>query len=189
MQGSWQAWEIPNLNDQTGEIKSKATTRYNCIAWAVGITTQWWWPDRAALARKLCYWPPGAPIERTFDAFFQAYRTLGYQQCNDGSLEAGHEKIAIFGRDNAFGVLEPTHAALQLPDGRWTSKLGPHEDVEHIALDAIDGPTYGRAIHYMRRPRTAARSKKTSNATPDKKRAKRRQKAKAARTARKRSRH
>src|SRR5262249_47589624 len=173
MQGSWQTWEIPRLNDQIGEIKSKATTRYNCIAWAAGVQTQWWWPDRAMVARKLCYWPPKVPIELSFDAFFQAYGTLGYQQCNDGDLEAGYEKVAIFGKRNAFGVLEPTHAALKCADGRWTRKRGPHKDEEQNTLDAVDGQTYGAAVHYRRRLQRAPKPNPPA-ANPNKRLAKRR---------------
>lgn len=151
MQGTWQTWEIPHLNTQTGRITSPPSSRYNCIAWAAGDETRWWWPDAIMLARKLCYWPPNIPVEVTFDAFFQAYGLLGYQMCQDGSLEYGFQKIAIFGQRNFLGVLEPTHAAFQRQDGRWTSKLGPHEDVEHNTVAAVSGPTYGMVVRYMRR--------------------------------------
>ena len=33
----------------------------------------------------------------------------------------------------------PTHAARQLANGWWTSKLGPSFDIEHIDLNAIAG--------------------------------------------------
>ncbi|MCI0637958.1 MAG: hypothetical protein L0Y72_23715 [Gemmataceae bacterium] len=36
----------------------------------------------------------------------------------------------------------PTHAARQLPTGRWSSKLGPSEDIEHD-LHALEGEIYG----------------------------------------------
>jgi hypothetical protein len=152
MRGSWQTWEIPNLSDLNGCIVSPSSNRYNCIAWAADDVTRWWWPDAIMLARKLCYWPPNVPIEVTFNAFFQAYGTLGYQRCADGSLEHGFQKIAIYGQRNMFGVMEPTHAAYQLPDGRWSSKLGPHEDIQHDTLAAVSGPTYGVAVFFMRRP-------------------------------------
>jgi hypothetical protein len=153
MQGGWQTWEIPHLNDHNGSIQSPPSNRYNCIAWAAGVTSQWWWPDAIMIMRKLCYWPPNVPIELTFNAFLQAYGTLGYQECPDSSLETGFEKIAIYGQTTFFGNLEPTHAALQLPDGRWTSKLGRFEDVEHDNLLAVSGPAYGVAVRYMRRSR------------------------------------
>jgi hypothetical protein len=151
MRGSWGQDEFPQLNDTNGLITSPPSRRYNCIAWAAGNNTQWWWPDAAMIAQRLCYWPPNAPIDLTFDAFLQAYGTLGYQQCQDGALEPGFEKIALYGQRNASGSIEPTHAALQLPDGRWTSKLGSYEDVEHDTTADIDCPAYGKALYYMRR--------------------------------------
>jgi hypothetical protein len=36
---------------------------------------------------------------------------------------------------------EPTHAARQLPSGRWTSKLVLREDIEHD-LHALSGEAY-----------------------------------------------
>ncbi len=37
---------------------------------------------------------------------------------------------------------KPTHAARQLPDGWWASKLGKDIDIEH-ELHAVEGPVYG----------------------------------------------
>jgi hypothetical protein len=116
MLGSWQTWEIPDLSDLNGTITSPPSNQYNCLAWAAGVNHQWWWPDRAAVARRLAYWPPNIPIELTFDAFFRAYGTLGYQQCFDGAAEAGYEKIAIYGRPDFVGTMRPTHAATS----RWS---------------------------------------------------------------------
>ena len=72
--------------------------------------------------------------------------------CSDSSLEAGYEKIAIYVKD---GI--PTHAARQLGDGRWTSKLGKYEDIEHDSLDALNGDgygEYGRVALFMSRVAT-----------------------------------
>ena len=44
----------------------------------------------------------------------------------DESLEPGFEKVALY----ALGGV-PKHAARQLSSGRWSSKLGDLEDVEH----------------------------------------------------------
>lgn len=149
MPGSWPQHELPNLTDATCEITSPAKRRYNCIAWAAGNDTRNWWPDPAGIG----FWPPSIPREVTFNAFLAAYRTLGYEVCADASLQQGTEKIAVFGQLNADGLLEPTHAALQLESGLWTSKLGPFEDVRHATLEAVEGPVYGTALFYMSRKR------------------------------------
>jgi hypothetical protein len=46
----------------------------------------------------------------------------------------------------------PTHAALQLPSGEWTSKLGPFEDISHAHENDVNGPAYGAVRFYMSRP-------------------------------------
>jgi hypothetical protein len=82
----------------------------------------------------------------TVDAFRQAFATLGYVVCNDDLVEAGFEKIALFALSG-----RPKHAARQLPSGRWTSKLGPMEDIEHELHD-ITGMVYGSVVLLMKRP-------------------------------------
>lgn len=148
MPGSWPQHELPYLTVATCSITSAASRRYNCIAWAAGEDIRNWWPDPIGVG----YWPPNVPREVTIDAFMRAYETRGYRLCYDGNLEEGIEKIAIFGI-GPNGSEAPTHAALQLPAGEWTSKLGPFEDVRHKTADAVNGPVYGRVICYMARPR------------------------------------
>ena len=149
MPGSWSPNDFPNLTPDTCEVTSEAKKRYNCIAWAAGNNTRNWWPTPGPEA----YWPPGVPREVTFDAFIRAYKTLGYEVTDNNTLEPGLEKIAIFGKLNLDGLLEPTHAALQLASGEWTSKLGKLEDIQHVTLAGVEGPIYGTAMFYMVRPR------------------------------------
>jgi hypothetical protein len=59
---------------------------------------------------------------------------LGFQRCDSADLEPDVQKIAIFAKTNG----EPTHVARQLPNGKWTSKLGDWEDIEH-ELAGIEG--------------------------------------------------
>ena len=89
----------------------------------------------------------------TIDAFMRAYGTLGYTLCFDESLEESLEKIAIYGTTALDGSVIPTHAALQLQSGKWTSKLGPFEDINHDTVDDVRGPVYGTRICCMSRPR------------------------------------
>jgi hypothetical protein len=124
---------------------SPATTDYNCIAWAASDTDNWWWPDDPLIGYG--YWPNGVDRRETIEAFVAAYQTVGFERCDDGILEVGFEKIAIYALK---GV--PTHAARQLADGNWTSKLGPFEDIVHLTLECLKGPLYGEPDTYMRRP-------------------------------------
>ncbi len=77
----------------------------------------------------------------------EAFRFLGYEECDDGTLEAGFEKLALNGSAMMY-----THAARQLPDGKWTSKLGQLQDITHSKTEAIEGGDYGEVVQYMRRP-------------------------------------
>lgn len=144
MSGSWPPSEFPYLQEADREITSPASQEYNCIAWAAGDTENWWWPDDMGTG----YWPSSAPRVETRLAFVLAYGTLGYVPCEDGSVEAGFEKIVLYEDDKGI----PTHAARQLPDGRWASKLGPFEDIEHRNVECLRGPVYGNVAQYLKRP-------------------------------------
>ena len=85
------------------------------------------------------------PREVTLAAFIEAFRVLAYETCTDGSLEDGCQKIAIFADDSGT----PTHTARQLPSGLWTSKLGALEDIEHAAVEDVNGPTYGAPVQFV----------------------------------------
>jgi hypothetical protein len=87
------------------------------------------------------------------ESFIQAYGTLGFTPCFfDTSLVPGTEKIALFGIKQADPIV-PTHAALQLETGRWTSKLGDFEDISHVSVEAVNGPIYGQVVCFLYRPR------------------------------------
>jgi hypothetical protein len=97
---------------------------------------------------RVDFWPKGVPRETTLAAFVAAYSTLGFQACDNGDLEQGFEKLAIFLKPAGT----PAHAARQLSNGSWTSKLGDHEDIQH-ELSAVECPTYGQVGQFMKRPK------------------------------------
>lgn len=45
------------------------------------------------------------------------------------------------------------HAALQLENGDWTSKMGSAEDILHILAEVLEGPEYGHVARFLSRPR------------------------------------
>ena len=103
---------FPKLTRENHEITSPATVRYNCIAWAARNTERWWQPG--------VFWPvDSSRDDHGIGNVVEAFRSLGYEECDDGTLEAGFEKLALYGSAMMY-----THAARQLPDGKWTSKLG-----------------------------------------------------------------
>jgi hypothetical protein len=136
---------FPGLGSSEFRVTSPATRDYNCIAWAAGDTAHWWWPE-VDPDNDAIFWPAGVPLEETLAAFTAAFVTLGYASCTGEDLEPGFERVALFAND---GV--PTHAARQRPSGRWTSKLGFLEDIEH-ELHALAGAECGTVALIMKRP-------------------------------------
>ncbi len=133
---------FPKLRETGYEITSPETREYNCIAWAADDTANWWWPPQPG---GVSYWPTQVSAACTVGAFSEAFATLGYKECADGRAETGFEKIALYAKGD-----KPTHAARQLPDGRWTSKLGKLEDVEHT-LEGLSECGYGQVVLFLKR--------------------------------------
>lgn len=93
------------------------------------------------------YWPPGIPALPSLAGVIEAYTICGFEVCASPDQEDGYEKIAIFATEQG----DPRHAARQLPNGAWTSKLGDHVNIEHDGLELIGGAFYGEPVTYMRR--------------------------------------
>lgn len=127
---------------------SEARKRCNCFAWAAGDSTRNWYPGGAP---DISYWPPGVRDDLSLDAFVDAYAKVGFQRCDGGALVEGVEKIALY-VDSAG---DPSHAARQLPDGLWESKMGAWEDIRHQTLECLEGGEYGTVVVYLSRLRPA----------------------------------
>jgi hypothetical protein len=126
---------------------SDCSDEYNCIAWALRINNLglWPWGDWE--------WPRPKPAVVTVQEFIDVFAMFGFVQCASFIFEAGYEKIALYVRAG-----DPQHAARQLQDGRWTSKLGNGIDIIHDLLSdfptrAPYGPctSYGSAQYFFKR--------------------------------------
>jgi hypothetical protein len=113
---------FPNLTPTNHRVIGSATDEYNCIAWACGNPQRWWQPG------PLFHWPvPCDPTAYwTLANLCAALATVGFVASDDGELEPGFEKIAVYAHSEA----EYTHAARQLPSGKWSSKLGKWELID-----------------------------------------------------------
>lgn len=140
---SYRENKFPNLYHTEYSVTSKQSTSYNCFAWAAGEDNRWWSPIDPD---NMYYWVEGVIAELTMSAFIQAYKSLGYKLCDNSELEVGFEKIAIYATSDG----EPTHAARQLFNGKWTSKLGRWEDIEH-ELEGLTGEMYGSVQQILKR--------------------------------------
>jgi hypothetical protein len=135
--------KFPRLNNSHVKLTSPNTSQYNCIAWAAGFSDRWFWPS------PNYYWPAGIPVVATEAAFEAAYKTLGFEKVemmeNDAQTA---DWIAIFVQGKFV-----THASRLLPNGFWTSKLGPGVDIEH-SLNGLEGSEYGTVAFFMKRLKT-----------------------------------
>lgn len=146
---------FPSLSTHGYSIDSPQAKHYNCIAWALHDTQQYWDPNM--LPVRGYYWPPGVPQEDTVLAWVRVFEIHGHRECDAGDLEADFEKIAIFGKSDGTA----THVARQLDAGEWTSKLGKLEDIRHNTLAGLEGDydsinnddDYGKVVQFMKRPR------------------------------------
>ncbi len=132
---------FPNLRNTGFQFTSPETGRYNCIAWAAGDITRFWWPN------PVYYWPDGLPKEETVESFLNVFAIFGFEPCTSASLEAGFEKVALY--CDADGI--PSHMARQLMNGTWTSKLGSSYDITHPTLEGVEGQAYGSVCRILKR--------------------------------------
>jgi hypothetical protein len=133
---------FPNSKLDPFLVTSPQTAHYNCIAWAFGDNTKWYWPDSA----NYYFWPTEIAREEKIESFIELFKLIGYEVCESEELEPDYLKVAIYA--DKFG--KPTHAARQLSNGYWTSKLGQHFDVTHTIFSMKDG-SYGNVAVFMKK--------------------------------------
>jgi len=136
---------FPNLKDYV--ITSPCDPCHNCIAFAAGNTSLWWEP--LTIPKPGYYWPEGAFRENEnddIDALKRCFSELGFKACENGEMEVGYKKVALF----AINKNEWTHAAVQDENGNWSSKLGDGYDIRHNAPECVAGPNYGTVACFMK---------------------------------------
>jgi hypothetical protein len=127
------------------QITSPKDGKYNCVAFALGIETDKWWPISSPGTADH-YWPL-QNNDLSTPAFVSLFTEQGFVPCDSENHEAGHAKIAIYARNGRV-----KHVARQEADGTWRSKLGRGEDIQHDVGD-LEGDLYGEIVCFMRRPR------------------------------------
>ena len=114
---------FPNLDVNKAKVSGAATTKYNCIAWTVGVTNRWIWP--------------GSNLS-DFDRF---YNSKGFIRSSNGPVAAwGHMKTNM------------THGCISgVGHGpRWESKCGSDLRIQH-GLNELVGSMYGRVIAFYKK--------------------------------------
>ncbi len=115
--------------------------RHNCIAYAAGDMVEWW-----GIEEEDNYWPDYATRSERMESLIEVFAGLGYQRYQDSSLESGFEKVALYEKDGKW-----MHAAVQMPSGRWRSKMGEGPLIEHVSPESLAGGVYGNPTTHMRR--------------------------------------
>jgi hypothetical protein len=117
------------------EVLAPSTSAYNCIASSLAIHKYWINPQTG---------PSDQPL-RGMDEIYAAY---GFRRLDRLSfqLEPGRRKIVLYGRTRQGTITRITHAANQLPDGTWESKLGKLSRIRHLSPWDLMGPSYGRPV-------------------------------------------
>jgi hypothetical protein len=138
---------FPALSSSGYSKSSEADPAYNCFAFAVHDTGQYW----QKVAVHGYYWP----LERDdrIEDWVKALSLHNFKLTDTGDLEPGFEKVCIYMNDDG----SPEHVARQLESGEWTSKIGKREDIQHATLAALEGKEYGDATIFMKRKRVAKR--------------------------------
>ncbi len=119
---------FPNLKfEQNFVFTSLKTDDYNCVAWSLKIDDEW------------------IQYDLNVEDYINHFSGCGFRFSENEHFVKGVEKIAIYADyKNQF-----THVARQLDNGKWTSKLGDWEDIEHDTLDALSGDFYGKPFIIM----------------------------------------
>lgn len=135
---------FPNLAASGWCLSSERCPIYNCIAFGLHIKDEWW----EANGNPGHYWPSDIEQAETIKSWIEVYGLHGFCVCDSSELKLDTEKVAFYVKDG-----EPQHVARQLDDGRWISKLGRREDIEHNTLHALEGDEYGTVEVVMKRQR------------------------------------
>jgi hypothetical protein len=128
---------------------SERASKYNCVSYVANDYTRPWWPVPYPNEPGY-YWPiENSDGDESLNEFVEGFESLGYKICENGELEENYTKIVIYIDENDM----PSHMAKQLENGKWSSKCGTLEDIEHD-LDALcgsHGDGYGRVASFMKK--------------------------------------
>lgn len=134
----------PSLNDEDFEFKSHFNPFYNCLAWAINVNT---------IFVTMNYFQKKHGLDiNNLDHSVNGYAKIleefyNYLSCENGEYEKGFEKILLYGDNNNLW----THAARQIKEEMWVSKLGSCENIEHKNIECLNGNTYGEPKIFMKK--------------------------------------
>lgn len=144
---------FPGLSDdEFFRITSEKDPNYNCIAWAFRLyDDRWMQPPSSQLIDGIWFWwPDGVRKDPSITAYIEAFESDGYEICESFDHDSQFVKIALYINESNNNC---THAARQKLNGKWMSKLGPQNDIEHGTPHALEGECYGKVHCIMKKHR------------------------------------
>jgi len=146
-------WPNMKLGANT-EITSLKSKQENCLAYVLGEPND---VDMLVFSKRFDLGLCGlsnTELDHSIDAYVKLLSHFyNFQVCGTSEWEEGFKKIALYENTDEEGEVGFSHVALLLKNGRWRSKLGWLEDVEHQNLDVLAGAFYGDPILFMKRPK------------------------------------
>ena len=142
---------FPKLSkDEQFDVTSTASPNYNCIAWACKYSERWIQPPYLGKPNLDCvvWWPPEVEEGLEPSHLVKLFEYHGYEVCDACEREDGFRKVALYyNQDTNLW----THAARELNNGYWTSKLGGFNDIQHGTPYAIENNDYGKVYCFMKK--------------------------------------
>lgn len=121
-------------------IPNSESIEYNCISHTLNIDNDICWPYD-----ENNYWPVKRELNKeSFDSFYEYH---GFEKIDflDFSYDPKYIKVALYCKK---GI--PTHAAIQINENFWESKVGELGIIKHDLFE-IENETYGEATQIYRK--------------------------------------
>jgi hypothetical protein len=141
------------VNSEITSLKDLPSNAYNCVAFALGEENSI--ADMLVFSKRIDLTACGLSntnLSHTAEAYEALFRYFyQFERCNSTDPEPGYIKIALYEGYDEDDELNFLHVAIQLEGGRWKSKMGNYEDIEHETLEVLAGKQYGDPKIIMKR--------------------------------------
>ena len=124
-------------NDNLFIIPNTKDDNYNCVGYSLEI-------NEFVSHHIGRYWIDSIERSGSINNLIKVFEYFGFER-SDSSVEEGYKKIVIYG-NRGFA----SHAAIQLDDIWYQSKMGEYEICKH-KLEAIEGILYGYPKVWMKK--------------------------------------
>ena len=140
-------------NSEITSLKDIPNNTYNCVAFALGEENSI--ADMLIFSKTIDLAACGLSnknLVHTVEAYESVFTHFyKFERCDSATYEAGYTKIALYEGYDEDDELNFLHVAILLDNGKWKSKMGNYEDIEHETLEVLAGKQYGNPKIIMKR--------------------------------------